>query len=304
MGSRTTRTVTALAVLAPLALGLGACGDAGGAPNPGADGKIAVVASTDVWGSIAGAVGGTDVKVRSILDDPAADPHSHEGNAAEATALDGAALLVYNGGGYDDFFDDMVKAAGQDARKVVAFDLSGHAEGENEHVWYDLPTVKKVADKIAEELGAIAPDRKATFDANARAFDGRVDQLIAKVSGIGKSSPGRKAVATEPVAKYLLDLAGVQDVTPADFADAIEQESDPSAQAVGEITDLVTGKQVSMLIDNTQTETKITNVLVDEAHARGIPVVAVSETFPAGENGYLDWMSRQVEQLATAVARA
>ncbi|TDQ04682.1 zinc/manganese transport system substrate-binding protein [Labedaea rhizosphaerae] len=297
-----TRTVTAFAVLSAAGFVATACNSAGGA-TPGADGKISVVASTDIWGSVAKAVGGDDVNVKALLADPAADPHAHEGDAAEATELDGAALIVYNGGGYDDFFADMVNAAAQDAHKVVAFDVSGHSEGDNEHVWYDLPTVKKVADKIAQELGAIAPDRKAAFDANAKTFDGKIDTLITAVSGIGKAHPGRKAVATEPVAKYLLDLAGVQDVTPEDFAEAIEQESDPSANAVSEITDLIAGKKVSVLINNVQTETTLTNTLVGEAQKADIAVVAVSETFPAGESDYVGWMTKQVNGLAAAVAK-
>jgi zinc/manganese transport system substrate-binding protein len=296
-----TRTVTALLALATLGF-TAACGNAGGA-TPAANGKISVVASTDIWGSVANAVGGDQVEVTALLDDPAADPHSHEGDAAEATKLDGAALVLYNGGGYDDFFVDMVNVAAPDARKAVAYDLSGHPAGENEHVWYDLPTVKKVADKVAAELGAVAPDRKAAFDANAKTFDGKIDKLIATVSAIGKTHPGAKAVATEPVAKYLLDLAGIQDATPEEFAEAIEQESDPSANAVSEITDLVTQKQVSVLINNVQTETTITNTLVDEARQAGIPVVAVSETFRAGESDYVDWMTKQVNGLAAAVAK-
>lgn len=297
-----TRTVTAFAVLSAAGLATSACGSAGGA-TPGADGKISVVASTDIWGSIAKAVGGEDVNVKALLDDPAADPHAHEGDAAEATELDGAALVVYNGGGFDDFFADMVNAAAQDAHKVVAFDVSGRPDGENEHVWYDLPTVKKVADKIARELGAIAPEHKAAFDANAKAFGGKIDNLITDVSGIGKVHPGHEAVATEPVAKYLLDLGGVRDVTPADYAEAIEQESDPSANAVSEITDLVSGKKVSVLINNVQTETPLANTLVGQAQQAGIPVVAVAETFPAGESDYVDWMTKQVNGLAAAVAK-
>ena len=303
MRRRATPMVTALAAVVAIGSGIVACGTAGGA-TPRADGRISIVTSTDVWGSVAAAVGGPGVAVTSILADPGADPHAHEGDAAEATELDGAALVLYNGGGYDDFFADMVDVAGQDARKIVAFDLSGHPQGENEHVWYDLPTVKKVADRVAVELGAVAPDRKATFAANAKRFDGQVDQLIARTIAIGKAHPGRKALATEPVASYLLELAGVQDVTPAEFAEAAEQETDPSANAVGEVTDLVTGKQVSVLIENTQAETKITNTLAAEARDSGIPVVAVSETFPAGVNDYLGWMTEQVNGLVNAVARA
>src|SRR5215471_12582579 len=73
-----------------------------------ADGRIAVVASTNVWGSVARAVGGTAVRVTSVIDDPAADPHAYESKPADMITLSSARLVVYNGGGYDDFFAKLV----------------------------------------------------------------------------------------------------------------------------------------------------------------------------------------------------
>ena len=70
----------ALPGLFVLALALSACGGSGeSAPAPGsAPGTIPVVASTDVYGALVQAVGGDRVAVTSLIDDPAADPHSYE----------------------------------------------------------------------------------------------------------------------------------------------------------------------------------------------------------------------------------
>ena len=51
--------------------------------------------------------------------------------------------------------------------------------------------------------------------------------------------------------------------------------------AVAATTDLITGKQVAMLVNNAQTETAVTDSLVDAAKAAGMPVVTVTETLPA-----------------------
>ena len=283
----------AVAAVAVLAAGCG-----GGTDDAAAEGKIAVVASTNVWGSVVQAVGGDDVSVRSLINDSKGDPHSYADKPEDATLLTEAKLVVYNGGGYDDFFTKLVDAAGANAKQIVAFDVSGLPEGENEHVWYDFATVKKVADKVAAELGAIDPANKDTYTANAQAFDGKVDELATKADAV----PDGKVVATEPVAKYLLDAAGLTDVTPPDFSEAIEEETDPPVAVVADTVDLVTGKQIVALVNNDQTETNVTDQLADAAKSAGIPIVNVSETLPPGVTDYVEWMTKQVDALAGAVA--
>ena len=286
------KTALAIAAVALVAAGCGSGSDAA------ADGKIPVVASTDVWGSVVQAVGGPDVSVRSLIDNPSADPHSYSDKPEDATLLTDAKLVVYNGGGYDDFFTKLVKAAGANAKQINAFGLAGHPDGENEHVWYELATVKKVADKVAAELGTIDPGNKDTYAANAKAFDGKLDALATRAEAI----PDGKVVSTEPVAHYLLATAGMTDVTPAEFSEAIEEETDPPVLAVADTTDLISNKQVVALINNDQTETNVTNKLLDAAKTAGVPVVDVSETLPQGVTDYVEWMTMEVDSLAGAVS--
>lgn len=303
---RLSRSIPALASVGLLTVALAGCGDGAGGDRGGAaaDGRIAVVASTNVWGSVAKAVGGSAVRVQSLIDDAAGDPHAHPDKPADATALAGADLAVYNGGGYDEFFTELVDATGAPARRIDAFELSGHTDGENEHVWYDLPTVRKVADKIAEELGAVDPGQRSTFTDNASSFGAKLDTLAGEVARIGQASPGAKVLATEPVAKYLLDAAGLTDATPAEFSEAIEEETDPPVAVVVETTGLISGGQVVALVNNAQTETAITDSLADAAAKAGVPVVDVTETLPPGVTDYVEWMTKQVGALAGALAKS
>ncbi len=70
---RSTRTTAAALGAALAALTLTACGT-----SPDSDGEIRVVASTNVWGSVAQAVAGDRLEVTSIVTEPSADPHSYE----------------------------------------------------------------------------------------------------------------------------------------------------------------------------------------------------------------------------------
>jgi len=295
------RSVPVLALVGTVvALGLAGCGDDTG--TAAADGKIAVVTSTNVWGSVARAVGGAEISVQALISDSSGDPHAHPDNPADATALAGADLAVYNGGGYDEFFTQLVDATGSPERRVDAFAVSGKGADANEHVWYDLATVGKVADRIAEQLGEIAPDQRSTFTANATELGTELDRLTARIAQVGKAAPGAEVVATEPVAKYLLDAAGLTDATPPEFAEAIEEETDPAVEVVGRTTDLITGKRVAALVNNAQTETAVTDTLADAAARAGVPVVSVTETLPEGVTDYVDWMTTQVDALAGALS--
>ncbi|SEQ28994.1 zinc/manganese transport system substrate-binding protein [Lentzea xinjiangensis] len=288
---------------------LAACGTT----TPSSDnGKIQVVASTNVWGSVVKAVGGDAVEVKALLDDPSADPHSYESKPADAALVKDAKLVVFNGGGYDDFFAKLITSDA--TKKIEAFplrehshegetesaapDADGHDHSVNEHVWYDLHTVRAVAEAAANELGALAPDKKTTFESNTQQFTAALEELEKKVEGAGT---GKKVAATEPIAHYLVDETGAADATPEAFSKAIEEESDVPAAALAEMNRLVEGKQVNVLVNNTQTENQVTKQLVEKAKAAGVPVVAVTETLPEGVTSYLDWMSKQVDALSQAL---
>ena len=291
--------VAAAAGLAIAAITLSACGSSSAAQ---ADGRIKVVASTDVWGSVAAAVGGAGVQVTSIIDDPAKDPHDYEVKPADTAAVAGAQLLVSNGDGYDDFFAKTISTVGAGKPSVVAFDLSGHPKTEdaNEHVFYDLPTVRKVADQIAADLAGVQPSGKATFEANAKAFDGKLDELAAKVRTI---PAGRKVLATEPVADYLLQAGGVTDATPPEFERAVQAGTDIPVAAVAQAKGMIGGHRVDALVNNAQTETDITNQLKQQAAAAGVPVVDVTETLPAGTTDYVAWIGKEVDALSKALVK-
>ncbi|HEY0238272.1 MAG TPA: zinc ABC transporter substrate-binding protein, partial [Friedmanniella sp.] len=136
--------------VAALVLGLAACsGSPSGVPARGADGTIAVVASTNVYGDIARSIGGDAVTVTAIIDRPDQDPHEYTADARTQLNLSKARLVIENGAGYDDFVNTMLAATTAQPRVITVADVSGYdqhpADGEfNEHLWYDFPTMIKL----------------------------------------------------------------------------------------------------------------------------------------------------------------
>jgi zinc/manganese transport system substrate-binding protein len=299
---RSPRLIGLVSIATALAVVLAGCG--GGNTTSDSGGKLDVVASTDVWGSVLAAVGGDQVQVTSIIHDPAADPHSYETTPQDALAAQRAALTLANGGGYDDFFTELAAQA-TNAKKLVACEIAAVGPSvncdENEHVWYSFATVDEVADQVATELGQLRPADAQAFTANAAAFKAKVADLRTKTEQAGAAHPGSKVVATEPVAHYLLETAKVTDVTPREFSEAVENETDVPAAALAAVNSLISGRQVQAVVNNAQTVTPVTQQVVDNAKKADLPVVDVTETLPAGATDYISWMTSEVNALAGAL---
>ncbi len=314
--------------VAATVLALAGCATPAAGDEPSDGGRLSVVASTDVYGQIAAEVGGDLVEVTSIVGNESQDPHSFEPSARDQLVVSKADLIVENGGGYDAFIDALIDSSGSDAPVVTAVEYSeawpgdsghGHAtahatdeaeaeaahdhdhvEGFNEHVWYDLHTIAHLASAIADELGALSPGDAETFTANAEAFTAEVEGLEASVVDIGAAHDGEKAFVTEPVPVYLIAAAGIENATPEAFSEAVEEGQDVAPATLLESLHLVEGGDVSVVITNAQTGGAETQAIVDEAEGGGIPVIAFSETLPAGET-YLSWMRANIEALSGAL---
>lgn len=328
---------TSLAALAGLSLLLTACAPAA-APSAEPEG-IDVVASTNVYGDIARAVGGDKVNVTAIINKTSQDPHSYEATAQDRLVISKAKLVIENGGGYDGFVHTMAEDSGIPHSSIVsAVEASGlapeevpaessgsetsgpetaHAEASapeeshgqahehgdfNEHVWYSLDAMAKLADALAAKLGEVEPGSAATFVANAETFKGELDGLAAKLAALKATSAGSPVAVTEPVPLYLLEAAGLENKTPADFSAAIEEGTDVPPAVLKAATDLAGSKEVRFLAYNQQTEGAQTEALKKAAETAGVPVVDFSETLPDGKT-YLQWMTDNVENISNVLGK-
>ncbi|MFP5071758.1 metal ABC transporter solute-binding protein, Zn/Mn family [Pseudonocardia nantongensis] len=322
-----------VAGLAALALGLSACGGSADQGAPAQDQQdpeqqqLPVVASTDAWGSVARAIGGNFVRVEPIIDSPGQDPHGYEATPRDATTIGDGRLILRNGGGYDDFMTGLIDASGNAAPVIDAVQVSGlgdaedaegaaaghehghdeagHAHGgSNEHVWYSPATVEKVGQALARELGTLDPANAQYYSTNAQALSGGIAQLTSKATDIGRQHPGARVVVTEPVPEYLLDAAGVQNVTPQEFSSAVEEGTDPPAAVVAQTLGLFGAQPpVDALVLNGQTQSAATDQVRDAAEQAGVPVVEMSETLPDGVTDYMQWMNTNLDALDGALTR-
>ncbi|MFW0795188.1 zinc ABC transporter substrate-binding protein [Gordonia sp. CPCC 205515] len=301
-----------LAIVGAGILVLAGCsgGDSG---SSGGDGTPSVVASTNVWGAVASAVAGDKATVTSLYTTSDGDPHEFEPSAADTAKVADADVVVLNGGHYDAYMEDAIKDS--DATSVNAYDLlyGDHAEdhaadhdhdAHNEHVFYNLAVVGQVATKVADALAEKDPAAATTFRANAATFNNQITELRGKLADIKKAHDGTKVAQTEPLAEYLLDEAGLQDVAPAGFTAAVEEGQSPSAADRAAMEDLLTSRTVKALIYNTQAVDPVTEALLSVANSANVAVVKFTETLPDGVTSYIDWQRGQIDALSSALATA
>lgn len=295
-------TGRAIAGLAAVMTAVGLAGCANSSRDTARTGMPSVVASTDVWGSVAHAVAGDDAQVTSLITSGSGDPHSYEASPANAAAIADASIVVFNGGGYDPW----VQAVLDNHPAVPAVDAyslqntAGEPQPANEHVFYDVDTAKAVAAELATGLSRIDPGNAGDYRSRAEEFGRRTDTVRAAEKALAAQYPGAAVVATEPVAHYLLRASGLTDKTPRGFTSAIEQDTDPAPVDVAAVLDLIARRQVDALIFNDQTVTEATRRVRAAAQEARLPVVGVTETLPAGAD-YLTWQTDAVDRLAAAL---
>lgn len=285
----------------------------------------AVVASTDVWAAVARAVGGEHADVTALFNSPGADPHEFEPSMADTAKIEDADVLVFNGGHYDAYVETAASSSaavqvnatrlaggeddhedddhGHDDHGHEGHGHEGHDHGTNEHVFYDLPVVARVADATADALAKLAPMHAQYYRDRAAAFDAGIADLRGRLAALKAQHDGTEVAATEPLAAYLLTAAGLVDVAPAAFTAAVENGQAPSAADVAAFGDLITGRDIAVLIYNTQAVDPATRSVLDLARSNAIPVVDMTESLPAGVTDYLLWQSAQIDRLEAALAR-
>lgn len=299
----TRRVVAGLGLAAAFVFVLTGC-----ATNPAGgeagDSRLRVLTSTNVYGQIADEIGGELVEVTSLITSASQDPHAYEASARDQLSVSRADLLVDNGGGYDPFIDALIAASGSKAPLITAVDFSpahsNHGEGFNEHVWYDPATMAAVADAIADELSALDPGGAGTFTANAEDFGGQIDSLKEALDALATDFSGTRIFVTEPVPLFLTDAAGLENVTPTAFSEAVEEGQDVPPAALLESLSLLSSGDVRIVIVNAQTGGAETTRIVDEAERLGIPVLDFSETLPPNTT-FVQWMQRNIDELGGAL---
>jgi zinc/manganese transport system substrate-binding protein len=264
---------------------------------------ITAIGAENEYANVIQQVGGKYVHAAAIMSNPSTDPHTFEASPAVAQEVSQAKLIVQNGVGYDTWATTIENAAPDSSRKVINVQqlLGLPNSTPNPHLWYKPSTMPTVANAIAADLAAIEPAHAAYFKANAAAFIASLAAWNQALAQFKAAHPGTAVATTEPVADYMLEAAGANNMTPFTFQLNIMNGTDPSPQNVSAEKALFTQHKVKVFLYNQQVTSSLTQSFITLAHANGVPVVGVYETMPTPGYDFQSWMVAEVNALNKAV---
>ncbi len=303
-GNRGGRTLTTarslLAAMAALAAMGAACGPASGS-DPS---KIIAVGAENEYANVIAQIGGPYVSVSAIESNPNTDPHTFEASAQVSSEVSAAQLVVENGVGYDSWIDTILSSSPNSSRRLIDVQtlLGLPNNTPNPHLWYDPTTMPAVATRIAVDLAALEPAHAGYFHSQATTFVNSLAPWNGAIAALKSSFGGAPVATTEPVADYLLQAAGLNNLTPWPFQADVMNGVDPPAQDVSLEQGFFTQHKVKVFIYNQQVTNSLTQSLLTLASQNGIPVVGVYETMPTPGYDYQTWMRAEVNAMKQALA--
>jgi len=264
---------------------------------------VSVVAAENVYGDIAEQLGGDAVKVVSLINNPAQDPHLFEASPATARALAGALIVIANGADYDAWLDKLLQASPRSGR--VAIDvakLMGRKAGDNPHLWYDPATMPAFAKALAAALEKADPGHATDYKSRLEAVLASLKPIGERVAAMRAKYKGQPVTATEPVFGPMLDAIGLVSRNQR-FQLAMMNDTEPSAQDLAAFETDLKQRKVKALINNTKVSETLSQRLTAIAKAANVPVVGITETLPPGRH-FQDWVLAELYALDKALSGA
>ncbi|MBT1172981.1 zinc ABC transporter substrate-binding protein [Bifidobacterium sp. MA2] len=261
-------------------------------------GVITVVSSVNQWGSLAEEIGGSDVKVTSILSSTGVDAHDFEPKTSDLATLSKAEIVVANGAGYDTW---ATKSRSADSTLVSAAQIVGAMDGDNPHLWFSKDARSGMAKELADAFSKARPKKRKAFAKRLKEWQANEDELDAAMTKFAKAHPDATYGATEAVAYYLMSDMSLEDVTPKGYAQAVANGGEIAPADLQTFQKLIEGRKLDVLVNNTQEATDATNMLTGAAGRSDVPVVDVSEQMPSKYDSLDDWIEALAEQIFEAV---
>jgi zinc/manganese transport system substrate-binding protein len=300
--------VPAFRVLAAVVSGLmiAACGTSSSSSSSrssGSGGPIVAVGAENEYANVISQIGGRYVKVSAVMSNPSTDPHTFEASPSIAQTVSQAKIVVQNGVGYDDFMTKIESASPSSSRKVIDVQklLGVPDSAPNPHLWYKPATMPAVARALVADLSALEPAHAAYFRSNEQRFNVSLQPWVDALKTFRTRYPGTTVATTEPVSDYMLQAAGITDVTPFSMQADIMNGTDPAPQAVTQQNALLSERRVTVFVYNQQVTDTVTQNFLKAATSAGVPVVGVYETMPTPGYNYQSWMTAELQAIERAV---
>lgn len=273
-------------------------------------------------------IGDTEgVRLENLSEPQTGCLHDYQLTTADMQLLSTADVLIINGGGAENFLDDVLKAFPElcviDASEgleshgegdKVEGDLSGntqddvthnhneHNHDEMAHIWMCPADYKEQVHHIAEELGELLPEDKGTLLSNALAYNEQVEELGLEIQQIrsrmeeSSDTISGTVILLHEAFTPLCEELGLKVLFTMDLDEERQISSGEVAEAVSEIKNY----PQTLILAEMQYGQEMAQVLQNET---GAEVVYLS-TLSKGElrrDSYIEGMAKNIQLLKEAL---
>jgi len=280
-----------------------------GSANPiCASESLNVVVTIPVLMDFAEQVGGSHVRVRSLLSGSESE-HTYSPKPSDLVAVRKAHVFIEVGMGLEVWVGALVRNAGNSRLLVVttsehiariverapASDAHGHADG-NPHVWLDPENAKLMVGQIAEAFAGADPVHAGDYHANRDRYIHRIGALEAELVEQVQRVTDRRIVVHHPAWPYFAKRFGF------DIAGEIVTQpgAEPSARHLQRLVKKIREGHIRVIVSEPQLNQKLPRILSQESGARLVVLTAMPGGLP-GTGTYLDMLRYNVVQLAQAL---
>ena len=269
----------ALTLLLTMVVALAACAPstAPASGSPGAGGTVDVVTTTTILADLVRQIGGPRVAVTSLVP-KGGDVHTFDPRPSSMRAVAGAALIVRNGLGLDDWLASLVADTGTTAPLVAAAENlpgvtylpgTGKPGTINPHIWLDVSYASAMVAKIADALAAADPAGAQGYAAGAKAYRAQLAALDAETRTRMSTIPeaNRTVIAFHDAFPYFAAAYGLH----IDGTIVAAPGQDPSAGSIARLVNTVRTDNVKAIFTEAQFNDELARTIAAET---GVAVVS------------------------------
>ncbi len=288
---------------------------AGPGATAGAEKKLKVVASFSILGDLVKNVGGDRVAVTTLVG-PNGDVHVYEPTPADARAVSEARLVVINGLGLEGWMDRLIRTSGYKGPVVVATQgvkaqeaeegqepARKHAHKIDPHAWQNVLNGEIYVEDIAKGLSAVDPEGAPVYQANAAAYNAKLDALDRWVKAEFSTVPKdkRRMITTHDAFGYLARAYGITIFSP----EGMSTESEPSAAAVAGLIQQIRRENITAVFIENVTDPRLTEEIARESGVKvGGELYSDALSPPDGPAPtYIDMFKNNVPKIVAAMRR-
>jgi zinc/manganese transport system substrate-binding protein len=269
--------------------------------------KLKAVASFSILADLVKQVGGDHVDVTAVVG-PDGDAHVFQPSPQDAKAVADASIVVINGLGLEGWMARLIQSSGTKAPVVVASKGVKPLQGEGEdkgkadpHAWQSIANAKIYVANIRDGLVAVDAADKADFEANAKNYLAKLDQLETEVKAAIASIPpkNRKIITTHDAFGYFGRAYGMTFIAP----QGVSTETEPSAKDVAKIIRQIKAQRVPAVFLENISDDRLMQQIARETGAKiGDKLYSDALSKPgAGADTYIEMMHNNIAAFTKAL---